>query len=177
MYRVNLLPWRQRRRRRRARAAMLALAAELLLAVAIMGVQAHGWRHEHAEREISLAQCRQRVRQARALGMRQQQSVAQLAALKTALDSQDRVKERNQRCLRVLEHLSALLPPGTWLTRFQQDGQLSLSGCSHTYQDLASTNDRFKGHALFAAARWLEIRQSGNGHFSFELQTAAGENP
>ncbi|MFI8417330.1 PilN domain-containing protein [Serratia sp. NPDC078593] len=170
MHQVNFLPWREQAQRRRAAFWLRVLCGHLVLTLAILALALSGLRYQRHQ----LQEVLQRQAQHYGVLVRQQQQIqaamtriARMAARET---QRQRNQKHNQRYVRLLQQLAAVLPEPLWLIALEEQAEtLTLRGLSPHYPAVVQLTQRLTSQALLPGYRLSEVMQRKDDLLVFTL--------
>ncbi|AHG19966.1 hypothetical protein Z042_10205 [Chania multitudinisentens RB-25] len=177
MYQVNLLSWRIRAQRQRYRFWLCVFSIQLLIALAIP-TTAFFWLRYQQEQQQRTVQALTQQHQVLAERLQQTQQVMATLARLTAKEARRQQNEiHNQRYLRLLQQLAAVIPDQLWLIALEENANgISLRGFSQHYAAIAQFEQRLAALPWLQGQRVAEVTQHKDGILIFTLTARWGKD-
>lgn len=147
LYQVNFLPWRQRQIKKKMREFLLfcfVVCCSVIIACSFLfifqSIKINDLKNRKHNSQLQYEQIQQLTLQITA----QQTQINSLMNKKRQVDS---IIENNQFLLRLLQNLSTITPPKSWLTNLQlMNNKIELKASSYDFQDINSLGVQLKRH-------------------------------
>ncbi|MEZ2682037.1 MULTISPECIES: PilN domain-containing protein [Providencia] len=147
LYQVNFLPWRQQQIKKKIREFLLfcfVVCCSVIIACIFLllfqQIEINDLKNRKHNSQLQYEQIQQLTLQITA----QQAQNNRLMNKKRQIDS---IMENNQFLLRLLQNLSTITPPKSWLTNLQlMDNKIEIKANSYDFQDINSLGLQLKKH-------------------------------
>lgn len=147
LYQVNFLPWRQQQIKKKIREFLLfcfvvccSVVISCVFLFIFQQIEIKDLKNIKQNNQLQYEQIQQLTLQITA----QQTQVNSLMNKKRQVDS---IIENNQFLLRLLQNLSTITPPKSWLTNLQlMDNKIEIKANSYDFQDINSLGVQLKRH-------------------------------